>query len=188
MRDVLAVAVRAGDRRGDDARGAQAHIPRRPQHAGDGVGPQIAGSVTRPPLTAVRPTSNCGLISSTRSASGVATARAAGRTCVERDERQVAGDDRRAAHPRRSRRRATRAVMYRTLKPSTGMTSRVGRDGCGELPMTDIDRDHRSRAALAQHLRESARSRRPCRARRGRRPSTPKASRPAMSLCAARLT
>ena len=60
---------------------------------------QLAASVTSPPLTAVRPTSNCGLISSTRSASSEATVRAAGSTCEsEMNDRSPVISSGRAAH------------------------------------------------------------------------------------------
>ena len=73
----------------------------------------------------------------------------------ERDEREVAGDELRRARRRRSPRRASRRHVA-DVEALDRDDARVGGDGCRELAVSDIHRDHRVGAALAQHLGESA--------------------------------
>jgi hypothetical protein len=132
--------------------------------------------VTSPPRTAVRPTSNCGLTSSTTSASAAAVAATAGSTSVEGDEGEVAHDEPGRSLPGRIG--EDLRVHVPDVEALDGHDPGIRADGRRELVVPHVDGEHRTRTALAQHLRESAGRRahvqrepprRRCRTRRARR-------------------
>ena len=130
---------------------AEPRVPRGPQHARDRIG---AGAGIRHESALDRRAPDLELRLDQQHEVGVvgATARGGRQHVRERDERQVAGDERRRLRstPLASARDSRRHVA--DVESLDRDDARVGGDGCRELAVTDIDGDHRVGAALAQHL------------------------------------
>ena len=148
---ILVVAVRAGDRGGDDAGGAEARGPtpprarRRPRRRG-------APASRHDALAHCRRAADLELRLDQQHEVGVVgrgDARARAARCVSEMNERSAGDERRArsSTPAAPRRGSRRHVAH--VEPLDERSTPASREIARELAVPDVDRDHRLGAAFA---------------------------------------
>ena len=108
---------------------------------------RTALSRTTPFGASARPASNCGLTSTSACQPGAASAERGRQRELDRDERDVAGDE-----LRRERQLGQRACVH-SLEHDDAV---VAADLVVQLAVADVERDHARRAALQEDVREPA--------------------------------